>query len=65
EVNSKDRFGRTPQFQAAKLGYNAVVKLLLERNGIEVNSRDRSRRMPLLLAAELGHEAIVKLLLGY
>jgi hypothetical protein len=63
KVNSKDRDDRTPLWWAAKNGYEAVVKLLLESKA-EVDSKDsKFGRTPLLLAAKNGHEAVVKLLL--
>lgn len=40
-----------------------MVKLLLERDGIELNPRNRMGRTTLIRAAEEGHIAVVKLLL--
>lgn len=62
DVDSRDRFGRTPLSYAAGNGHEAIVKLLLDRNAA-VDSLDIISRTPLPYAAENGHEAIVKLLL--
>jgi hypothetical protein len=63
DVESKDRFDRTPLSWAAEKGHEAVVKLLLEK-GADLEAKDKSGgRTPLLWAAEKGHEAVVKLLL--
>jgi ankyrin repeat protein len=64
EVNSKDRFDdRTPLWQAAGGGHEAVVRLLLAHGDIEVNSEDKNGQTPLLVAAARRHEVVVKLLL--
>jgi ankyrin repeat protein len=47
---------------AARLGHEEVVKLLLETAKIDVDSKS-SGRTPLSWAAENGHEAVVKLVL--
>ena len=62
DIESKDGIDRTPLSWAAQYGYNAVVKLLLEK-GAEPAPRDNSSRTPLSYAAQHGHEAVVKLLL--
>jgi ankyrin repeat protein len=66
EVNSKDRYGRTPLSWAAGNGHEAVIRLLLARADVEadveVDSKDRDGRTPLSRAAENGHEAVVRLL---
>lgn len=49
---------------AAEKGYNKVVKLLLESDGIDVNSKDGDDRTAMSCAAEKGHEAVVRLLLA-
>ncbi|KAM6513247.1 hypothetical protein FALCPG4_015697 [Fusarium falciforme] len=48
---------------AAKHGDEAVVKQLLEQDGIDLNPRDNNGRTPLILAVVCGHEAVVKQLL--
>ena len=59
----KDNFGRTPLFEAASNGHEAIVKLLLAANA-DSNSRTKSSETPLHAAASNGHEAIIKLLLA-
>src|SRR5277367_6309712 len=61
-LEAKDDYGWTPLSYAASRGYEAVVKLLLEKIA-ELGAKDYNGRTPLLLAAEKGHEAVVKLLL--
>jgi hypothetical protein len=63
ETENDNNIGRTPLSWAAEGGYEAVVKLLLEK-GAEIEAGDDIfGRTPLSLAAEGGHEAVVKLLL--
>jgi ankyrin repeat protein len=52
-----------PLWWAAENGHDAVVKLLLDKDGVGPDSKDRNGGMPLWRAAENGHEAVVKLLL--
>jgi len=40
-----------------------VVKLLLEKDGVDPNSRDKNGQTPLLWAAWKGHDVVMKLLL--
>lgn len=48
---------------AVEIGHAAVVKLLLDKEGVDVNSKDSFGRTPLSRAAEIWHEAVFKLLL--
>jgi len=55
-------FGDTTLHVAAKLGHEAIVRLLLE-HGANIKAKSSLERMALHLAAENGHEAVVRLLL--
>jgi hypothetical protein len=60
----KSRYGLTPLSWAAGNGYDAVVKLLLAKDGVDVDLKDSQHsRTPLSWAACGGHKAMVKLLL--
>ena len=58
----EDDLNRTPLSWAAENGHEAVVRLLIERDGININAKDRWGRTALTWAAEEGHEAVVRLL---
>lgn len=67
DVNTKNNYdglnhGDSPLFIAAQLGYDEVVKELLEHNP-NVNAKNNFGRTPLLAAAYQGHVEVVKLLL--
>ena len=62
-LDSKDTYGQTPLFLAARNGHEAIVKLLVERNDVEADLKDNWGRTPLLRAAKEGHEVVVELLL--
>jgi ankyrin repeat protein len=65
DPNFKDSHNRTPLSYAAENGREAVVKLLLTKNGLDLNSTDAIYgQTPLSLAAEKGHEEVVRLLLA-
>ena len=59
-LNMKDSNGRTPLVWAALRGYEAVVRLLIERDA-EIDSRDSEGRTPLSWAAWFGRKAVVRL----
>lgn len=62
DIESKDRFNRTPLSWAAQYGYNTVVKLLMEESG-KPESKDDNGQTPLSYAAQNKYEAVVKRLL--
>jgi hypothetical protein len=62
ELDLKDNNGWTPLQRAARNGYEATVRLLLEQ-GAESESKDSEGRMPLSWAAGSGYEAVIHLLL--
>jgi ankyrin repeat protein len=41
EVDSKDKYGRTPLSWAARNEHKAIVQLLLETGKVEVDSKDK------------------------
>ncbi|KAI9774450.1 MAG: hypothetical protein M1839_001733 [Geoglossum umbratile] len=60
----RNSYGETPLLWAAQKGHEAVVKLLLAKDGVDINSKDsRWGQTPLSWAAWEGREAVVKLLL--
>ena len=63
EVEQRDDSWRTPLSWAAGTGHDAVVRLLVERDGVDINSRDNMTMTPLIWAARNGHEAVVRLLI--
>jgi ankyrin repeat protein len=61
----ESRYGLTPLSWAAENGYDAVVHLLLTKNGVNPDLKDSQfGRTPLSWAAENGHDAVVHLLLA-
>lgn len=54
---------QTPLLQAARQGYQDVVKLLLAKNGVNINATDNHGRTALSWAAEYRHLEVVKVLL--
>ncbi|KAF2180965.1 ankyrin, partial [Zopfia rhizophila CBS 207.26] len=62
DVNSKDRYGQTPLWWAARNMHEAVVKLLLDTGMVDVDLKDRYGQTPLWWAAANGHEVVIKLL---
>ena len=61
-LDNTDDWGRTALIWAAKGGYEAVVRLLLEKRA-NVKARDKYGWTVLSMAAQGGHEAIAQLLL--
>ena len=63
EVDAKDSRGRTPLSWAARNGYEAIVRLLVDTGRVDVDAKDTGFGQTLLSwAARNGHEAIVRLL---
>ena len=60
-IDIVDGIGRTPLSWAAEGGHEEMVRLLLNRKGVDPDSGDSRGRTPLYWAG--GHEGIVKLLL--
>ena len=61
DLNSQ-RNGDTALSLAAG-GHEAIVRLLIQQDGIDINSKDSCGLTPLSRAADEGHEAIVRLLI--
>jgi ankyrin repeat protein len=64
QANVKDGYGRAPLSWAAENGDEAVMKLLLAKEGVDPDSKDKDGQTPLSWAAVNGHEAVVELLLA-
>lgn len=56
----RDEYGRIPLSLAAEEGYEAVVRLLVERDDVKADLKDEYGRTPLSFAVEEGHEAVVR-----
>jgi uncharacterized protein len=66
DVNHSDVAGNTPLMVAAAEGQNtAVLRLLLQQDGIKVNLRNKDGYTALTIAAEAGNVAAVRLLLSH
>jgi len=64
DVNAADCMGSTALTWAAGRGQEEVVRVLLEREGVNPDQADtRDGRTPLSWAAECGHKGVVKMLL--
>ena len=64
DVNARDCVGATALTWAAIKGYEEVVKVLLEQEGVNPDQADTEYGLtPLSWAAENGHEGVVKVLL--
>ena len=63
QVDAKDTDGRTALSFAARSGFAAAVRLLVDCGDADVNSRDEFGATPLLYASTFGHEATIVFLL--
>ena len=58
-INAKDDNGHTPLTLAAADGHVAVVRLLVERDGVEINAKDDEYgQTSLIWAASNGHDVV-------
>ncbi|KAF4419069.1 ankyrin repeat-containing domain-containing [Fusarium acutatum] len=66
DPDSKNDYGETPLWQAARKGQEAVVRLLAQQGSTRVNVdvRNRNDTTPLMKAAKGGHTGVIRLLLG-
>lgn len=60
-ADQEDIDGRTPLSYAADSGYEALVKLFVERSDVDADSKDADGRTPLSYAAGNGHVGILPL----
>lgn len=53
----------TPLMMASSYGFEALVRRVLQKGGVDIDSKNALDRTPLTLAALNGHKAVVKLLI--
>jgi len=63
DLNATDEFGMTASLWATYRGFDAIVKLLLEHEGVDPRLADHSSNALLLFAAWAGCETVVQMLL--
>ena len=63
EVELKDDAGQTPLGWAASQGDEDVVRLLVQRDGVDIDAKNNEGETPLMLAAGRGHEGVVRQLI--
>ena len=63
DLDATDMAGNTAIMWAAKKGHGAIMKMLLEREGVTPNTMDKYDRTPLWWAAQCGYGDIVEMLL--
>ena len=63
DLNATDCFGNTASLWATRKGHDAIVKVLLEEEGVNPHLVDCRGKTSLSWAAEGGHEGIVEMLL--
>ena len=61
-LDTEDRYGRTPLLWAAGNGHEGVVRILLEQN-VDPENAGGYGQTPLSRAAEYGNEGVVRMLL--
>ena len=64
KVDVRDNLGQTPLLYAARTGYQAAVRKILDRRDVGLNLQDKYGCTPLSYALDFGHENVVNLLLG-
>ena len=62
-LNAKDKNDTTPLHTASQSGYTEIVKVLVEKQGVELNLQDKDGRTPLHTAAWNDHSDVVKVLI--
>ena len=62
---SEHESGQTPFSCAAGNGCDGIVKMFLDRDGVDPNVKDNDGQTPIMLAASRGCEGVVKILLGH
>jgi len=63
DVNSKDRYYRTPLHKAVQGGHSEVVKILIS-SGADLNAKDNKGWTPLHKAVQEGHSEVTKILIS-
>ncbi|KAH8727792.1 hypothetical protein GQ44DRAFT_676730, partial [Phaeosphaeriaceae sp. PMI808] len=63
EADCRDAMGRTSLYLASRNGCETVVKVLINKSGVNINSKDNSGITPLHIATAKGHHAVIVALL--
>jgi ankyrin repeat protein len=62
DVDLRDKGGNTVLHQASRNGHEVVVRILLDKKGVNINSQNNWGWCALSWASRYGHEAIIRLL---